>query len=122
GPSAVAAAPLGVLFPPINGDASTNTPLVRDNTTASNYTVVDTVGALAAGKVFVNYDTGEIQFNSAPALNDVIQVQYQSCRWRDTSILTGLYGGLRAMFPRIGKTYTDTSIQIQVNQWDYTLP
>ena len=26
------------------------------------------------------------------------------------------------MFPRVGKTYTDTSGTIQVNVWDYTLP
>src|SRR5207249_188388 len=122
GPSGVASAPLSILYPPINGDATTNTPLVRDNTAVTNFTVVDFPTLPAAGQVQVNYDTGEITFFAAPALNDVIQVQYQSCRWRDSDILTGLYAGLRAMFPRIGKTYIDTSIQIQVNQWDYTLP
>src|SRR5438552_18100033 len=64
GPSAVAAAPLSVLYPPINGDATANTPLIRDNTAATNYTVIDS-GAPAAGQVLVNYDTGELQFASA---------------------------------------------------------
>src|SRR5436190_5105316 len=122
GPSAVGAAPLSVVYPPINGDATTNTPLIRNNTTATNYTVVDFPTVPAAGQVQVNYDTGELTFFAAPALNDVIQYQYQTCRWRDSDILTGLYAGLRAMFPHVGKTYTDTSIQIQVNQWDYQLP
>jgi hypothetical protein len=26
------------------------------------------------------------------------------------------------MFPRVGKVYTDTSVNIQINIWDYTLP
>lgn len=122
GPVSVSSAPLSVLNPPLYGDAATNPPLVRDNTTATNYTVVDFPTAPTAGQVQVNYDTGELTFNSAPALNDVIQVEYQSVRWRDTSILTGLYAGLRAMFPRVFKTYVDTSIQIQTNVWDYQLP
>ena len=122
GPSGVASVPLGVVYPPINGDSTANTPLIRDNTTSTNYVVVDFPTAPATGQVQVNYDTGELTFFAAPALNDVIQYSYQSCRWRDSDILTGLYAGLRAMFPHVGKTYIDTSIQIQVNQWDYTLP
>src|SRR5919108_5772077 len=70
GPSGVNAAPLSVLYPPINGDASANTPLVRDNTTSTNYTVVDFPTAPTAGQVQVNYDTGELTFAAAPALND----------------------------------------------------
>ena len=122
GPVTVSSSPLSVLFPPINGDSTTNTPLVRDNTTATNYTIVDYPTAVAAGQVQVNYDTGELTFFAAPATNDVIQVQYQACKWRDYAIETALYAGLRAMFPHIGKTYIDTSIQIQVNTWDYSLP
>jgi hypothetical protein len=30
--------------------------------------------------------------------------------------------GLRAIFPVCGKTYTDTTVKIAVNQWDYSLP
>jgi hypothetical protein len=118
----VSSAPVSVLYPPVNGTAAdSNPPLVRDNTTATNYTVIDS-GTPTGTQVLFNYNTGEFQFATAPALNDVIQVSYQSCRWTDTSILAALYDGLRAMFPRVGKTYSDTSVQIQVNQWDYTLP
>jgi hypothetical protein len=121
GAVSVSSAPVSVLYPPINGDATSNTPLVRDNTTSTNYAVIDS-GAPTGTQVLVNYDTGELQFATAPAINDVIQVSYQMVKWRDYVILMALGDGLRAMFPVVGKTYTDTSVQIKVNQWDYQLP
>ena len=119
--------PLKVANPPINfaggvrNGGSTSSLLLRDFTASQNYTVV-TSGTPSSTQVLVNHDTGEIQWAAAPTTAHVIQYSYQSVRWTDDSILTALYDGLRAMFPRVGKTYTDTSIQIQVNQWDYTLP
>ena len=118
----VSSSPVSCLYPPINGTAADgNPPQFRDNTTATNYTVIDS-GTPTGTQVLVNYNTGEYQFATAPALNDLIQIKYFSCRWTDTSILAALYDGLRAMFPRVGKTYTDVTIPIQVNVWDYTLP
>lgn len=70
----------------------------------------------------VNHDTGEIQWATAPTTGNAIQLSYQAVRWTDASINAALYAGLRAMFPRVGKTYTDTSVPIQVNVWDYNLP
>lgn len=122
GVNTAGAAPLGVQFPKINGSsaAGDNTPLVTDN--GAPITVVDFPTAPIAGQVQVNYDTGELIFGTVPANGHTINVTYQTCKWRDKSILTGLIDGLRAMFPVVGKTYTDTSVQIQVNQWDYQLP
>lgn len=117
GPSAVNAAPVSVLYPKIN-DGSLS---VTNSTTSTNYSII-TTGTPTASQVLANYDTGELQFLTAPAVGNLIQVSYQTCKWRDQSILTGLYDGLRSMFPRTGKTYSDTTVQIQVNQWDYTLP
>jgi hypothetical protein len=118
----VASSPVSMLYPPINGTAADgNPPQVRNSTQAINYTVIDS-GTPTGTQVLINYYTGEYQFATAPALNDLIQCAYFSCRWTDTSILAALYDGLRAMFPRVGKTYTDVSLQIGVNQWDYTLP
>jgi hypothetical protein len=111
------AVPLKSAKRPMNDGSLT----MRDNTSTTNYTVI-TTGAPAAGQVLVNYDTGEMRFNPVPANNDVVQWTYQSVKWRDGSIMTGLYAGMRAMFPMIGKIQTDTSIPIQVNVWDYTLP
>lgn len=112
------AAPVSVQFPKINGSsaAGDNTPLV------SGYSVVDYPTPPGANQVQVNYDTGELIFSAPPANLAVVNVSYQTCKWRDKSILTGLIDGLRAMFPICGKTYTDTSIQLVVNQWDYQLP
>lgn len=110
-------APLTVSKPPINSGSL----LVRDNTAGQNYTV-RTSGVPGATEVLVNYDTGEIQWLAAPAVSHAIQISYQAVRWTDDSITAALYAGLRAMFPRVGKTYTDTSIPIRVNVWDYTLP
>ena len=118
-------APLTAAKPPINitGDilSGTSTLLIRDATSGQVYTVV-TSGTPSATQVLVNHDTGEIQWASAPIAGHIIQYGYQFCRWTDQSIINALYDGLRAMFPRVGKTYTDTSIPIQVNQWDYNLP
>jgi len=120
-------APLTVSKPPINytidgaGNFSTSSLLVRDNTAAQNYTVIVS-GTPSGTQVLVNHDTGEIQWATAPVAGHAIQLSYQAVRWTVASITTALYAGLRAMFPRVGKTYADTSVQIQVNQWDYTLP
>src|SRR6266446_90215 len=112
------AVPLTTAKRPINDGSMT----VRDNTSSQNYTVIATGAAPGTNQVSVNYDTGEMRFNPLPANADVVQWSYQSVKWRDQTIETGLYAGLRAMFPSVGKLYTDTSIAIQVNQWDYTLP
>lgn len=120
GVNTAGAAPLGVQFPKINGDSTANTPIVTDNGT--NVPVVDYPTAPASGQVQVNYDTGELTFFAAPVTGHTINVTYQTCKWRDKSILTGLMDGLRAIFPVAGKTYTDSSIQLAVNTWDYPLP
>jgi hypothetical protein len=122
GINAAGAAPLSAQFPKINGSSAVgdNTPIITDNGVA--LTVVDYPTLPAASQVQVNYDTGEFVFNAPPTAGHTINYSYQTCKWRDKSILTGLVDGLRAMFPVVGKTYTDTSIGIAVNQWDYQLP
>lgn len=122
GVNSAGSAPISVQFPKINGSsvANDNTPLVTDN--GVSVTVVDFPTAPQAGQVQVNYDTGEFTFFAPPANGHTINISYQTCKWRDQSILDALTDGLRAMFPVVGKTYTDTSVQIKVNQWDYQLP
>jgi hypothetical protein len=124
GVSTAGAAPISVQFPKINGSATAgdNTPLVQDFTSSTNFTVVDYPTAPTSGQVQVNYDTGELTFNTPPTNQHVLNVSYQTCKWRDKSILSGLLDGLRAMFPICGKTYLDTSIQIIVDKYDYQLP
>ncbi len=121
GVNAPGAVPISLSKPPIYGSATANTPLVRDNTAAQNYTVIDS-GTPTGFQVLVNYDTGELTFATAPTSTHAMQFQYQTVKWRDASIVSALYAGLRAMFPTVGKTNVDTSVQIQTNQWDYTLP
>ena len=114
--------PLRVGFPPIFGAlADSNQPIIRDTTTATNYTVIES-GTPTATQILVNYDIGTLQFGAVPAANDVIAFGYQSVKWRDTTIVDALYDGLRAIFPAAGKTYVDLSINIAVNTWDYSLP
>jgi len=113
--------PLTASKPPINYSAGVSSLLIRDNTAAVNYTVI-TAGTPSATQVLVNHDTGEIQWATAPTAGHIIQYGYQFCRWTDQSITNALYDGLHAMFPRVGKTYTDIEIPIQVNVWDYALP
>lgn len=84
---------------------------------------VVTVFPPGAGNVYVNYNTGEITFGTIPPVgtNNVL-IGFQWTRWSDQTILEALYSGLREMFPRVGKIYTDTTLGIRVNQWDYQLP
>ena len=120
---AAGAQPIRVSFPKINGSAASgdNTPLIQDTTAVTNYTVIDS-GSPTSGQVLVNYDTGELTFNSPPTSGHTISAEYQTCKWRDKSILSALMDGLRAMFPVCGKTYTDSTIGIVVDQWDYQMP
>src|SRR5215472_11264469 len=114
------AAPLKTAKRPINDGSLT----VRDNSAGINYTVI-TSGTPSAGPpatVLANLNTGELTFASPPPPPNLIQFSYQPCKWRDQKILDALYAGLRAMFPSVGKIYTDTSLNIQVNVYDYTLP
>lgn len=111
------AAPLKLGSRPIN-DGSL---VVRDNTAAVNYGVI-TSGTPTSSQVLANLNTGELTFLTPPPASDVIQISYQKCKWRDQKIEDALYAGLRAMFPRVGKVYSDTSTTIQVNVYDYTLP
>lgn len=129
GVSGAGAAPLSVQFPKVNGSSVTgdNTPLVTDAGVGGAgpnvpFPVVDYPTAPAAGQVQVNYDTGEMTFQAPPTATHQINVSYQTCKWRDQSILDALSDGLRAMFPVCGKTYTDTSIQLAVAKYDYQLP
>lgn len=111
------AAPLQTTKQPIN-DGSLS---VRDNTAGINYTII-TTGTPTGTQLLANLNTGELTFPSAPASGHAIQISYQAVKWRDQKIEDALYAGLRAMFPRVGKVYTDTSIFIQVNVWDYIMP
>jgi hypothetical protein len=124
GVNTASGAPFGVQFPKINGSsaASDNTPLVLDTTAAQSYAVVDFPTVPTGFQVQVNYDTGEFVFPTPPVNGHTFQISYQTCKWRDQSILDALTEGLHTLFPTVGKTYVDTSIQIKVNQWDYQLP
>jgi len=83
---------------------------------------VDVNNPPAAGKVFLNYNQGEIIFATPPAAPGPLQITFQAVHFSDQQILTALYAGLRQMFPKVGRTYIDTSIGIRINQWDYRLP
>ena len=111
------AAPLKTTKRPINDGSLT----VRDNTAGTNFSVILT-GTPSATQVLANLNTGELTFLSAPAAAHAIQISYQAVKWRDQKIEDALYAGVRALFPRVGKTYTDTSVNIQVNVWDYIMP
>lgn len=111
------ASPVSLAAPPVNDGSLT----VRDNTAATNFAVI-TSGTPSNTQVLANLNTGELTFLAAPTTGDILQFSYQKCKWRDQKILDALYAGLRAMFPFVGKVYTDTSTNIQVNVWDYTLP
>lgn len=117
-PLTVAKAPINITGDILTGVSSLT---VRDQSAGQNYGVI-TSGTPSSSQVLVDHNTGEITWAAAPATGHQILLSYQFCKWTDASILAGLYDGLHAMFPRVGKTYSDISVAIQVNVWDYTLP
>lgn len=82
----------------------------------------DLIGA-GSGFIVVDWETGWVFWDVAPASGtNNVQFRKSKTRWRDERMLEALYNGLKEMFPKVWQRATDTSITLQVNQWDYTLP
>jgi hypothetical protein len=78
---------------------------------------------LNAGNCFLEFDTGMLIFGTPPpASPNVVAIQKTRVRWAEGTLLQSLEGGLRMLFPNQFRLAVDTSITLQVNQWDYTLP
>lgn len=85
--------------------------------------IVQSLSALSGNNCFLDFDTGSLIFNQAPAAgSNNIVIQHTRVRWTESVLLQSLYGGLRQLFPMLYKRQMDTSITMQVNQWLYTLP
>lgn len=121
GVNSAAAVPFRVGRPPIYDNTTSNTPLYV-TVGGTSQTVIST-GTPGTNQVLVNYENGELTFGAAPAsgTNNVLWA-YQKVKWTDQAILNALMAGLRAMFPKVGKEYVDTSVTIQVVKWDYQVP
>jgi hypothetical protein len=79
---------------------------------------------LTGANVYVDFDNGMVLFgqgNAPPAASNNVAIQKTRVRWTDGVLIDALNGGLRQLFPRLFKRGVDTSITLQVNQWDYTL-
>lgn len=89
-------------------------------------TIVQTLpasGIPAAGSVFVDFDTGRMIFGTPPpAGTNNMTILKNTVRWRDSTILEALTDGARNMWPKLGRVNTDTTLSINVNQWEYLLP
>lgn len=94
---------------------------VFDTTASQTYTVL-TSGTPSTNQVLVNFDTQTLTFATPPTSTHVFALGWYTVKWTNAAILAALYAGLRQMFPSVGKTYLDSTIQIQVNVWDYLLP
>lgn len=78
---------------------------------------------LAGNNCYLEFDTGTVIFGTAPPVGqNNIAVQKTRVRWAESTLIESLTGGLRQLFPAQFKLAVDTSITLQVNQWDYTLP
>jgi len=77
----------------------------------------------ALNQVFIDFETGFMYWAVAPPAgsNNVI-LNCRKVRWTDRQMLFALYSGLRALFPKVFKWYTDTSITMQTNVYEYNLP
>lgn len=75
------------------------------------------------GHVNVNTDTGEIDFNSAPAAGGTLAVTYQSTRFTDDQITDALYEGMNNLWPEIWNPQTDSQSLSIISpiQFEYAL-
>lgn len=71
--------------------------------------------------VNINTDTGEIIFILAPPTG-TLSLRYQASRFSDQAITDALYEGMRSMYPDFWQPAIDTSIQLNANTFEYTLP
>lgn len=85
--------------------------------------IVEDRGLIAAGNVYIDFDTGLVIFGTAPDVgqNNIV-ISKTRVRWSDSVILASLEGGLRFLYPALFKLAINTSITMQVNQWLYQLP
>jgi hypothetical protein len=85
--------------------------------------VVSQRSQISSGNCYIDFNSGMLVFGTAPASgSNNIAIQKQRVRWTTSVLLQSLQGGLRQIFPVFGKRAVDTSITLQVNQWDYELP
>src|SRR5665213_2147047 len=76
------------------------------------------------GQVYVEFDTGTFIFANPPqgsSPKNVLVIK-RVVRWRDGTIQSALMDGLRQTFPSLWTVYVDTSVTIQQDTYDYTLP
>lgn len=119
-----------------NGDGTTllfqmqKVPIYDDQNTivtvaGTTVPIVRSRDQLTSNNVYVDFDNGMVLFgqgNAPPAASNNVAIQKTRVRWTDGVLIDALNGGLRQLFPRRFKRAVDTSITLQVNQWDYTLP
>jgi hypothetical protein len=76
------------------------------------------------GQVYVEFDTGTLVFSDPPEGNSPknVYITKRIVRWRDSAIQSALMDGLRQTFPALWTVYVDTSVTIQQDTYDYTLP
>ena len=85
--------------------------------------IVRSRGALVPGNCFIEFDTGTVIFGTAPDVgSNNIAIQKTRVRWSEGTLVESLMGGVRMLFPAQFRLGVDTSITLQVNTWDYTLP
>lgn len=85
--------------------------------------IVRSRSLLNATNCYLEFDTGMLIFGTAPpATANVVAIQHTKVRWSEGTLLQSLEGGLRMLFPAQFRLAVDTSLTLQVNTWDYTLP
>jgi len=88
-----------------------------------NVPIVASRDSIPAASCFMDFDNGVVIFGTAPPTGTSnVTFQKNRVRWSTSVLIESLQGGLRQLFPAIFKRALDTSITMQVNTWQYTLP
>ncbi|HXA90653.1 MAG TPA: hypothetical protein VNW96_19215 [Mycobacterium sp.] len=75
----------------------------------------------ASTDVFVEYDTGWLYFQTAPANAASVVCQHYRVLFTDARLLNAVNEGLRQLCPHLMR-WTNYTFQLAVNQWEYALP
>jgi hypothetical protein len=75
-------------------------------------------------QVYVDFDTGTLVFGTAPPAGTPknVTVIKRVVRWRDSAIQAAMLEGLHQLFPALWTTTVDTTLTVQQDTYDYTLP
>ena len=79
-------------------------------------------GGVATTEFTMDFDSGVITFDDAPALSVPLTAQFSHVYWADGLVLQAINAGINNLFPAFYVPKADTSISLVADTYEYALP